>query len=1026
MLLVGVLLTGLVYLEVEKVERQAAERKFDDRAETIADYISDRFSDYTQLLRAGVAVQHSSDDVSRDEWRRFVSTMKIENSYPGTQGVGYAQWLTPEQVPAFTAAIRVEGFPAFQVHPEGPRDSYTSIVFLEPFDARNQRAFGFDMYSEAVRREAMQRALVSGDAALTGRVVLLQETEIDRQYGTLLYLPVYRGDAVPATARERRSQIEGFVYSPLRMNDLIEGVLGNLFPDVWIRISDRGNDIGGGMMFQSAEWGGDPAQAQSGWRRVLTIGGREWLIEAAPSAALVPTWSLSRLMLLLGVMISLLMSVVLWAVVGARDRAAALAGTMSEAFRQAMKRQQAVLDSAADTFVTVDSDGCVRSANRAAERLFRRTEAALLKMPIDVLLPQFSSVVGNLSSSSGIESVLRSESEARDAKGRLLPVEVTVSRLEGEHRDGSMVVAVRDLTEIRSAQAELVRAHTLRASILSHAPFAIVSADASAVVTELNLAAEQMLWKRRDQIVGKVTLPDLLGGDEHCEIEPLLQRIAPGQVDERECTYRRSDGTAVLVNQMVTTLRAENDALIGYLVIAYDISERKQAEAYIRHLAHHDPLTELPNRMLLTERLDAAMAQARQQHQKFGLLMIDLDHFKRINDSLGHHVGDELLVQVTARLRASVTLEDTVARMGGDEFVIVRTGVESLNDVLAYADELVDRLARPITIGMHELHVTPSVGVCMFPDDGADTITLLKNADAAMYDAKARGRNGFSVFSLDMLRASERKMKMESDLRRAIAERRLELYYQPLVSLTDGEVTGMEALLRWPLGNGEFVAPDVFIPIAEETGLINLVADDLLQRACIDAVSLSQTMGRPLVVAVNISPRQFRDTRLVESVRSALSLSGLAPQLLTLEITERVLIADPGEAAEILGRLRRIGVGVAIDDFGTGYSSLAYISQFPISTLKIDRSFIRDLGEDSADTAVINAVIAMGRSMHLRVVAEGVESPAQWDYLKARGCNEVQGFLFSPGVPVCEFGSAVSKIERKNYPVKNKEILVNF
>ncbi|TJY62039.1 EAL domain-containing protein [Sinimarinibacterium sp. CAU 1509] len=1037
-LLAGLGLSTFAYRQVQLVEQETANRKFDARTAAVTDFIGERFFDYEQLLRAGVALFNTDSAVSRADWNRFVSTLQVTERYPGTQGLGYARWLRPEQVGDLVAQVRAEGYPEFELHPAGSRDHYGVIVYLEPFDLRNRRAFGYDMFSQSVRREAMQRAIDTGDASLTGRVTLVQETEVDQQAGTLLYLPVYAGGGVPATQEERRQSIIGFVYSPLRMNDLISGVLGHSFDDLKLRIVDSAESGDADLLFRSPNLTpSDLSPSTPRWTRTLKIGGHHWKVEAFPAQPLVTGWSRALLILLGGALISLLVAILLWSATGARDRAVALARSMTQALRRTQERQQAVLDSAVDAILTVNARMQISSANHAMARMFGRTVDDLRDTEITRLLPEFPTLMDDVQSPQTAQqsSPVRRETLGRRANDQEFPAEVTISPLSGEvdAEGGAVVVTIRDLTLIRQAQAALAAAHSLRESILSHAPFAVIAVDTDLRVAEINPAAEALLWYRKDELVGRGNLGWILGTDSADDgktqsvIDNVLSPVRRGQVDEREWSYQRKDGSRVLVNQVVTALRDEVGAVTGFLVIAYDITERKRTEDYIRHLAHHDALTELPNRALCTDRLEVAMAQARRTAQKVGVLMIDLDHFKRINDSLGHHVGDELLIQVTSRLRHSVREGDTVARMGGDEFVVVLPGISDQEDALRVARTLVDVLPQPISVGAHELHVTPSVGVCLYPDDGADTITLLKNADTAMYHAKEHGRNRYSLFSQDMLRASESKMAMESALRRAIARKRLLLHYQPLVSLGDGEVTGMEALLRWPDDKGGFIPPDVFIPIAEETGLINQMADGLLGQACADAMLLSQQLARPLGIAVNISPKQFHNARLIDVVRSALQNSGLPPQLLTLEVTERMLIGDPADAAEVLRGLRHLGVGVAIDDFGTGYSSLAYISQFPISKLKIDRSFIRDLGEDTADTAVINAIIAMGRSMHLQVIAEGVETAAQRDYLRARGCHEVQGFMFSPGVPVAEFAQVVTRIERSNpQPAVAQPAIVQF
>jgi diguanylate cyclase (GGDEF)-like protein len=473
----------------------------------------------------------------------------------------------------------------------------------------------------------------------------------------------------------------------------------------------------------------------------------------------------------------------------------------------------------------------------------------------------------------------------------------------------------------------------------------------------------------------------------------------------------RKPAEPIEVLQCATALarKWENDRLVKDHVLRLEevITARTRgleaANQQLRHLATHDALTGLPNRVLLDDRLQQAIAHAGRDMRSFAVLVCDLDRFKLINDSLGHRAGDELLQEVARRLSAVVRTADTVARFGGDEFVLIGTSIADDEEAADLAARVMHVLQAPVRIAAIDIHTSPSIGIAIYPDDGESVQALLAHADAAMYFAKQNGRGNFRRYVAGMHAGTEDRVQLESDLHAAVTEKQFELYYQPKVDTQTGDVRSAEALIRWLHPTRGVVSPAEFIPLAEECGLIGTIGAWVIREACRQARAW-QIDGVPtLRVSVNLSASQFRDSGLVDSIRGALHDAGLEARYLEVELTESAVMSDPEQSIAILEQLSAMGVLVSVDDFGTGYSSMSYLRRFPIDKLKIDRVFINEIVSRPEDASIVRAIVSLAHSLRLKVVAEGVETPAQLDFLRTTGCDEYQGYHFSRPLPAAEF-----------------------
>ena len=559
--------------------------------------------------------------------------------------------------------------------------------------------------------------------------------------------------------------------------------------------------------------------------------------------------------------------------------------------------------------------------------------------------------------------------------------------------------------------AELQEKEAYVHAVLDNVNEGIIVIGESGFIVSFNLAAEKIFGYDMAEVIDRdfsmlisAADPGLSGKYQKYSAETANDSIIGVP---REAIGLRKDNTAFPLELKTSQICIQERNL--FITTARDISERKNAEQRISYMASHDALTGLPNRTLLQDRIQQTLAHNHRRKQKAALLFIDLDKFKSINDTLGHAVGDSLLQQASQRLLAEVRSEDTVARQGGDEFIILLSKISHPQAAGGLAQKLLDSLVQPYFINGNELYISASIGISIFPDDGEDMGALLQNSDIAMYHAKDTGRNNFQFFSADMNEQAAERQALGNELRHAIDRNELSLVYQPVVDMASGEMSGMEVLLRWQHPAMGLISPAKFIPLAEESGLISNIGDWVLRSAC---TQLHAWQNQGYVVprlAINLSAKQFRQKSLASDIQSVLKETGIESHCIGIEITESMLVQNIDEVVDTLLKLSNMGLEISIDDFGTGYSSLSYLKRFPINKLKIDKSFVDDIATHPDDAAIVKAIIAMAHGLQMKVVSEGVETQGQLEFLRLHGCEQYQGYIFSPPLSANEIAAKLQR-----------------
>ncbi|MBX3651800.1 MAG: EAL domain-containing protein [Burkholderiales bacterium] len=980
---------------VGSLERESVAERFNARVSEVELRIKSQLADYEQVLRATAAFMHASETVSRGEWRAYADMLQLKDRFPGIHGLGYAVRLQPAELQAHVEAVRREGFPDYRVWPPGPREEYTAILYLEPLNERTRGALGHDMFASPSRQPAMAAARDNGQAVLSRKIALLRDTETTAQPGLLMYLPHYKSGMPTDTPGARRDALAGYIYFPIRVQEFVSAALQDLQEksgEIELEIFDGAEPAADALLYSSRSAGTVPRNEQPLFQRMQAIDlyGQTWTLRTAslpgieqqvnnrtPAAVL---WG--------GLLVTLLATFAALASSISRERTTALAAARQET--------QRILESIDDAFYAVDGDWRFTYLNPQAEKLLHRPDGELLQKN---LWEEFPEAVG------GEFHRQFQQARARQESVRFVeyyPPLQTWFEVTACPHDQGLSVFFRNVNH-RRAREEALR---LRERALEASANAIIITDQlqpDQPIIYVNPAFERITGYTADEAIGR-NCRFLQGSDRNqVDLEKLRALLKDGEEGRVVMRNYRKNGDLFWNELYLAPVRDDRDRITHYVGVLSDITDSKKYQLELERRATHDLLTGLANRGLLMDRIQLAVMQAKRRTQKVAVLFIDLDGFKNINDGFGHGTGDQVLKLTGNRLAANIRQGDTAARLGGDEFVIVLNDQERVEDISDAVQRIMDAVLRPIPIRQQEITLTCSIGISVCPDDSEDPDELLKFADIAMYKAKEEGKNTSRFYTRGMNDAIVRKVTLTNNLRRALERQEFQLHYQPQVDLGSGALLGAEALIRWQHPQYGLVSPAQFIPLAEQSGQIVQVGEWVLRAACEQAMAFTAAGLPPLTMSVNLSARQMRDENLVRLIRRTLEETGLPAARLELEITESMVMSDISRSAEILKAIKGLGVRIAMDDFGTGYSSLSYLKRFPIDRLKIDQSFIRDITTDASDAALTRSIIALAHNLGIRVLAEGVETGAQREFLVEAGCDEAQGYFFGKPVTAAEF-----------------------
>ena len=1002
---VTIFMMGLTLAYWHKEYNQTAEKRrqaFNESANQILNNINLRLRRYELLLRGVKGFYESSDFVTAAEYHDYMSALEMTQTMPGFQAAAVALYVPHEKKAQYLAESQRRGYKTFAIKPAGDRASYAPISLIEPYTGDNLKAIGYDLLTKPKTKAALEEARDVGAVALTSKLVLVQDVDKDIP-AVVMYVPIYDITKPLNTVEERRAAIKGWVSGPFRIQDFIASMEAQLGSELALEITE-----GKEMLYRSGKQYSDLATM-----RYLHIGGKRWDISIRSLPSFDARFAQSKLDFLVmgGFLLSVLFGWLVWLLGSSRERAVGLAKNMTRELRQTKSDLECTLNAIPDLLFELDSEGRYLSYHTKNLSLLAAPTEALIGKKISDVLPQKAA---DTCMEALREAALKGMSSGQQIE---LPFgeemrwfELSVAKREDSAFDDPRFVMIsRDITDRKSASQQLSIA-----AIAFESQEAMFVTSADNVILRVNRAYTQITGYSAEQVVGKT--PSILKSGRHDKhfYASMWHSINHNGSWMGEIWNRRKNGEHFPCQLNITAVKDANDEVTNYVATMIDISFSKAASDEIKTLAFYDPLTRLPNRRLLIDRLTQALASCSRSDESGALLFLDVDHFKNINDTLGHDIGDIFLQEVAHRISQCVRAGDTVARLGGDEYVVLLEGlsVDSLaaaSDVEACGYKILQALSETYYLGTHQCHSSVSIGAVLFDKRMQSIDELLKQADIAMYEAKNSGRNALRFFDPQMQLAISARTELERELRTAIEHHEFELFYQLQVD-AQHQPLGAEALIRWRHPERGLISPIEFIPLAEETGLILEIGQWVLDEACARLKLWEQHPHTSnLKLSVNVSAKQFHQESFVQGVKATLARHRIKPSLLNMELTESALLNDTERAITSMNQLKKQGVRFELDDFGTGYSSLQYLKKLPLYQLKIDQSFVRDIGDDANDRALVTTIIQLSHSLGLKVIAEGVETAEQLAFLKENGCDHYQGYYFSQPVPISIFEDLLQK-----------------